>query len=41
MLTTHPSNSYKLIGEKLIEKLEITNTKEFWSASKYLVIILD
>jgi len=41
MLTTHPSNSYKLIGEKPIEKLEITNTKEFWSASKYLVIILD
>jgi DNA repair exonuclease SbcCD ATPase subunit len=41
MLTTHPSNSYKLIGEKPIEKLVITNTKEFWSASKYLVIILD
>jgi len=41
MLTTHPSNSYKLVGEKPIEKLEITNTKEFWSASKYLVIILD
>ena len=41
MLTTHPSSSYKLIGEKPIEKLEITNTKEFWSASKYLVIILD
>ena len=41
MLTNHPSNSYKLIGEKPIEKLEITNTKEFWSASKYLVIILD
>ena len=41
ILTTHPSNSYKLIGEKPIEKLEINNTKEFWSASKYLVIILD
>ena len=41
ILTTHPSNSYKLIGEKPIEKLEITNTKEFWSASKSLVIILD
>jgi len=41
MLTTHQSNSYKLISDKPIEKLEITNTKEFWSASKYLVIILD
>ena len=41
MLTTHPSSSYKLVGKKPIEKLEITNTKEFWSASKYLVILLD
>jgi len=41
MLTTHPSSSYKLVSEKPIETLEITNTKEFWSASKYLVIILD
>ena len=41
MLTTHPNSSYKLVGEKPIEKLEITNTKEFWSASKYLVILLD
>lgn len=41
ILTTHPSNSYKLVGEKPVEKLEITNTKEFWSASKYLVIVVE
>ncbi|MEI6021325.1 MAG: hypothetical protein WCR21_09375 [Bacteroidota bacterium] len=41
ILTTHPKSSYKLVGEKPIEKLEITNPKEFWSASKYLVIIVD
>jgi hypothetical protein len=41
IITTHPKNSYKFIGEKPIEKLEITNPKEFWSASKYLVIIID
>lgn len=41
ILTTHASSSYKLVGEKPIEKLEITDVKEFWSASKYLVIILD
>ncbi len=41
ILTTHPSNSYKLIGEKTVEKLEITNAEEFWGASKYLVIIID
>jgi peptidoglycan hydrolase CwlO-like protein len=41
LLTTHPSSSYKLIGEKTVEKIEITNPEEFWGASKYLVIIID
>jgi len=41
ILTTHPSGSYKLVGEKPIEKLEITDAKEFWSASKYLVIMIE
>lgn len=41
IITTHPSSSYKIIGEKPVEKIEITNAKEFWSASKYLVIIID
>jgi DNA repair exonuclease SbcCD ATPase subunit len=41
ILTTHPSSSYKLVGEKPVEKLEISNPKDFWSASKYLVIVLD
>lgn len=41
LLTTHPSTSYKLIGDKPIEKIEITNVKEFWAASKYLVIMIE
>jgi len=41
ILTNHPKSSYKLVGEKPIEKLEITNAEEFWSTSKYLVIVLD
>jgi predicted nucleic acid-binding Zn-ribbon protein len=41
MLTTHPSNSYKIVGTKPIEKIEITNAKEFWSASKFLVIVVE
>ena len=41
MLTTHPSSSYKVIGSKPIEKIEITNPKEFWSASKFLVIVVE
>lgn len=41
VLTSHPSKSYKLVGEKPIEKLEITDAREFWSSSKYLVIIIE
>lgn len=41
LLTTHPASSYKLVGEKPIERIEITNPKEFWAASKYLVIVID
>ncbi|MCD6018443.1 MAG: chromosome segregation protein [Bacteroidetes bacterium] len=41
IITSHPSSSYKLIGDKTVEKIEITNTEDFWSNSKYLVIITE
>ena len=41
VLSNHPTSSYKLIGEKTIEKIEITNVEEFWSSSKYLVIVTE
>lgn len=41
IITSHPSSSYKLVGEKTIEKIEILNTEDFWSNSKYLVIITE
>ncbi|MES2566751.1 MAG: hypothetical protein V4565_07790 [Bacteroidota bacterium] len=41
IITSHPSSSYKLIGEKTVEKIEIINTDDFWSNSKYLVIITE
>jgi hypothetical protein len=41
ILSSHPKNSYKLVGENPVEKLEILNHKEFWSASKYLVIVIE
>lgn len=41
IITSHPKGSYKLIGEKPVEKIEITNPKDFWGASKYLVIVID
>ncbi len=40
LVTTHPSSSYKLVGEDPIEKILITNTEEFWSVSKYLVVLV-
>ncbi|MBK6344576.1 MAG: hypothetical protein IPN08_11910 [Bacteroidales bacterium] len=41
IITTHPSQSYKIYGEKSIDSIVIKNGKEFWSASKYLVIVVD
>lgn len=42
VLTTHPTSSYKLEGSKdNVERLEIVNPEEFWSASKYLVIVTE
>jgi hypothetical protein len=42
LITVHPTESYKFDGpEGKIEKLIITNTEEFWSTSKYLVIVVD
>ena len=39
LLTTHPAGSYELVkDDKGQLTLKITNPKEFWSVSKYLVI---
>lgn len=43
LITTHPSSSYRFdkSTDGKIEKITITNNKQFWSASKYLVIIVE
>jgi hypothetical protein len=41
LVTVHPKSSYNLVGEKPVEKLIITNAREFWSASKFLVIVIE
>jgi len=41
ILSNHPSNSYKLVGEGKVEKIEILNAEDFWSNSKYLVIVIE
>ncbi len=42
IITTHPSSSYKIVGDKKsVQKIDITNADDFWSSSKYLVIITE
>lgn len=42
LITNHPTSSYKLEGTKdKIEKLLISNADQFWSASKYLVVVVE
>ncbi len=42
ILTTHPSGSYELVTkDDRVEKIVIKDEKEFWKASKYLVIVTE
>jgi len=43
LVTSHPAGSYQLNPDKngFIAKLEITNPEQFWSASKYLVVVVN
>lgn len=41
IVTSHPRASYRLVGEKPVERLEILNPEEFWSSSKHLVIVIE
>ena len=42
LITNHPKGSYELVGEEgNYQKLTIKNPETFWSASKYLVIVID
>jgi chromosome segregation ATPase len=40
-VTSHPNDSYRIVGEKDIEKIEILDPKSFWNNSKYLVVRLN
>lgn len=41
IITTHPSNSYTIYGNKPVDSLVINNIDEFWSISKYLIISIN
>lgn len=38
LITKHPNGSYRIDGDKTVDKIVILNGKEFWSLSKVLVI---
>jgi len=38
IITSHPNGSYRLEGDKTVDKLVIVDAKAFWSLSKVLVI---
>jgi len=41
IITSHPSGSYTIYGEKPVDSLVINNIDDFWSISKYLVIMIN
>ncbi|CAG0990509.1 MAG: hypothetical protein HND27_08275 [Bacteroidetes bacterium] len=41
ILTTHSPKSYKIEGNGRADKLVITDIKEFWNSSKYLVVVVE
>lgn len=41
LLSIHPAASYQFTGEKSIDSLIIIHSDDFWSASRYLVVMID
>jgi hypothetical protein len=41
LLSVHPTGSYEFVGAKTIDSLKILHPDDFWSASKYLVLMID
>ncbi len=41
LITSHPASSYFFAGDGKIDSLVIKNSDEFWSVSKYLVLMVD
>lgn len=41
IITSHPSDSYRISGAKTADTLFITDPNRFWTSSKHLVIMID
>jgi len=39
VISVHPIDSYHVAGEQMAENLVVDDAQEFWSASKYLVVV--
>jgi len=40
IVTIHPTNSYNLVGDQSVDRLEIVDVASFWRTSKHLVIVV-
>ncbi|MFZ6053326.1 Cbp1 family collagen-binding glycoprotein adhesin [Halocola ammonii] len=40
IITNHPNDSFRVVGEEQIEYIEILDAEKFWSVSKYLTVVV-
>lgn len=40
LVTNHPSQSYNIVGDKAVEKIEILDAPAFWRSSRHLVVVV-
>lgn len=40
IVTVHPTNSFNLVGDQNVDRLEIVDAASFWRTSKHLVIVV-
>ncbi|MBK9292336.1 MAG: hypothetical protein IPM52_12020 [Bacteroidetes bacterium] len=41
LVSVHPAGSYQLVGESQVDSLKILHPDDFWSASRFLVVVID
>lgn len=41
LVSVHPSGSYQLTGDAQVDSLKILHPDDFWSASRFLVVVID
>jgi hypothetical protein len=41
LVSVHPAGSYQLVGDAQVDSLKILHPDDFWSASRFLVVVID